>query len=535
MPLFTPTYLPYKDTGFFSRIIIDYLSGNQSIRNLYHHTPDVEGVLAAIEERKKFNTNRELLAAEFGRQYEMVEADAKVKDNITALLDDNTFTICTAHQPNIFTGHLYFIYKIVHAVRLAEELNDTVRGCRFVPVYYMGSEDADLEELGEVMINGRKYEWKTKQKGAVGRMKIDKPFLQLIDEMEGQLAVEPFGKEIIALIRETYRPETSIEQATFELVNRLFGRFGLLVFLPDNPALKNEFNGVIKKELQEQFSHKLVLESIASFPEAYKVQAAGRELNLFYLRDDTRERIEPAANGYGVANTEWRFTRDEMLGELQSHPERFSPNVILRPVFQEMVLPNIIFIGGGGELAYWLELKKVFEEVNVPYPVLILRNSFTIINKKNSDLLFKLQFDIPEIFSPLKDLQEKLVKRESRLQMNLGSEKELLSAAYAAMHKPVTAVDPTLSNHVSALQAGALKRIEALERKMLKAEKKKFEARLRQVQKLKEGLFPNNTLQERTDNLLPYYAQWGQEFIDMIYEHAIGVSGGFCVLTENES
>ncbi len=532
MPSFTPTYLPYNSTHSFTKIITDYLAGEGSLREFYKHTPDVKGVQEAIEQRKKYSTNRILLVTEIGKQYEGVDTHQKIKDNITALADENTFTVCTAHQPNIFTGHLYFIYKIVHAIRLADELNDSVRGCRFVPVYYMGSEDADLEELGEVVINGKKYEWKTSQKGAVGRMKIDKPFLKIIDAIDGQLSVEPFGKEIVSIIRETYTEGRTIEHATFELVNRLFGKYGLLVFLPDNPAFKNEFNSINQKELREQFSHKLVKETIAALPEEYKVQAAGREINLFYLKDDTRERIESTVKGFAVANTLIRFTKDEICEELVQHPERFSPNVILRPVFQEMILPNIIFVGGGGELAYWLELKKVFEAVKVPYPVLILRNSFMVINTKTKALLDKLRLDIPDIFLPLEELQERLVKRESNLQLHLDKEKESLTQLYSVIQQPAIAIDITLTKHVEALKVSALKRIEDLEKKMLKAEKKKFDAQLRQLQKLKNILFPGNALQERIDNLLPFYAQWGPVFIDAIYDNSKGVDGEFCVLVE---
>ncbi len=530
---FKAQYIPYSKTGSFSKIVTDYLSNVPALQSFYNYTPDITGIKKAIADRKKYTTNRKVLVDELQKQYSSIQTSDRVKANVEQLLQDNTFTICTAHQPNIFTGHLYFLYKILHAIKLADELNETIKDAHFVPVYYMGSEDADLAELGEVNINGKQYRWQTDQKGAVGRMKIDKPFIKLIDEIQGQLSVEPFGKEISEVIKQAYQPGKTIEQATFELVHGLFAEFGLVILLPDNVALKTLFIPVVRKELEEQFSQQTVAETIAQFPAEYKVQAAGRELNLFYLKDDTRERIEVSGNNFTVANTTITFSKKTLLEELNNHPERFSANVILRPVFQEIILPNIAFIGGGGELAYWLELKKVFEFLKVPFPVLLLRNSFMIVNKKNADKIQTLQFTAPDFFAPADELIKKIVERESSLQLDLDKESAALTELYKKMGSVAATIDSTLEKHAAALHTSALKRITSLQKKMFKAEKKKFEAQQRQVEKIKSLLFPNGTLQERIDNLLPYYALFGKDFLRMLYENSKGLAHEFCILEED--
>ena len=531
---FSAKYIPYKQTGAFSKIVTDYLDNAEGLRPFYNYRATIDGVKNTIESRKAYPTNRKLLVEELQKQYKTVKGSDAVKANIEALLSDHTFTICTAHQPNIFTGHLYFIYKILHAVKLAEELKAELPEYNFVPVYYMGTEDADLEELGEVTINGKKYEWKTDQKGAVGRMKIDKPFVKLIGEIEGQLSVEKNGKEILALVKETYTLDKTIEQATFEFVNSLFAEYGLLVFLPDNTALKTAFTAINKKELTEQFSHKLVAETIAQFPKKYKVQAGGREINLFYLKDDIRERISKESSKFTVHGSDLEFGEAEILAELEMYPERFSQNVILRPVFQEMILPNIAFIGGGGELAYWLELKKVFEATAVPFPVLVLRNSFMIVTEKVSGKISSLKFKTADFFKEEDSLVEELVKKESVLSIQLDAEKRSLKDLYEKIKLAAGAIDITLQQHTDALMVQALKRVEILEKKMFKAEKKKFEAQQRQVHKIKETLFPLGTLQERVDNLLPYYAIWGMDLIKMLYKYSTGLKQEFCILEESK-
>jgi bacillithiol synthase len=526
----TAQIISYTSTGFFSKIVLDYISGNDLLKPFYQHAVSINGIKAAIQERKKYPTNRKVLVEVLQKQYAETILTAKQALNLQQLSNQNCFTITTAHQPNIFTGHLYFIYKILHTVKLSEECKKTFPENDFVPVYYMGSEDADLDELGHVFINSEKHEWQTKQTGAVGRMKVDKALVKLIDNIAGQVLVYPFGTSIIEIIKNCYKEGITIEQATFKLVNELFKEYGVLIILPDNTELKRLFIPVVEKELAETFSYKQVEATVAAFPKEYKVQASGRELNLFYLAENSRERIIFENSQFQIQNSKLKLTKQEIISELNNHPERFSANVILRPVFQEMILPNIAFIGGGGEIAYWLELKKVFEAAGVPYPVLVLRNSFLIIEKNHQELLDKLKFSVADLFKTEQQLMNELVKRESGLQLSLKNEMQTLEGFYTILQHTATAIDSSLQKHTAALQTQALKKITALEKKMLKAEKKKFEALQRQLHKLKTVLFPHNNLQERIENFIPFYAKWGDDFIKTLYENSLALEQQFVIL-----
>ncbi len=529
---FTAKYLSYAATGSFSKIVIDYLAREEQLKPFYTHPVSIDGINAAISQRKKYPTNRKLLITELQKQYECISLTKKQAFNLKELGNENTFTITTAHQPNIFTGHLYFIYKILHTIKIAEELTIAIPENNFIPVFYMGSEDADLDELGYIFLFGEKYEWKTKQTGAVGRMKVDKALLQLIDSTSGQLLVYPYGNEIISLMKDCYKEGTTIEQAAFKLINALFAEYGLIVLLPDNSALKKAFIPVIEKELKEQFSHKAVADTVAEFPALYKVQASGRELNLFYLTDNNRERIVHEHSTFNIQHLTLQFTKEEILKEINEHPERFSPNVILRPVFQEMILPNIVFIGGGGEIAYWLELKKVFEAVNVPFPVMVLRNSFMLINKEQAVILKKLKLNSDDLFKTVTELVNEIVNRDSKVQLKLENEKQQLIDLYEKIKQLSGNVDFTLTGHSDNLRSQAIKKINGLEKKMLKAEKIKFEAQQRQLHKLKEQLFPHNGLQERIENIMPFYAKWGKGFIDELYKNSLSLEQEFVILAE---
>ena len=526
----TAKQISYESTGSFSKMVLNYVKGDEQLQPFYAQPVSLDGIKKTIETRKAFATDRKLLVDVLQKHYAKANPAAQQLQSIQQLANSNCFTVTTAHQPNIFTGHLYFIYKILHTIKLCEKLKTEMPENNFVPVFYMGSEDADLEELGHIYINAVKHEWKTNQTGAVGRMKVDKALLNMLDEIAGEIIVYPYGKEIIEQMKACYTEGLTIEQATFKLINLLFGEYGLVVLLPDNADYKRAFIPVVEKELAEEFSHKIVQETAARFPKEYKVQASGRELNLFYLKDNLRERIEKNNVQYSIINSQFSFTEQEILAECKYHPERFSPNVILRPVYQEMILPNIAFIGGGGEIAYWLELKNVFAAVNVPFPVLVLRNSFMLVEKKQAKKITSLGFSVDDLFKPETALMNILVKRETKVQLSLDKEKQAIHEFYAKLKSTAGTVDITLQPHTEALEKNALRKMEALEKKMLRAEKKKFEAQQRQLQKLKSQLFPHNNLQERIENLVPFYARFGSGFIKAVYDNSLGLEQEFVVL-----
>jgi bacillithiol synthase len=530
--MFSSTKIPYSQTNSFSRLVLDYLDNEEQLKPFYNYPINIDGFKKAVKDRSAFEVNRQLLVDVLLTQYANTEISDKLKTNIESLLHQNTFTVCTAHQPNIFTGHLYFIYKILHAIKLSESLKTLMPENNFVPVYYMGSEDADLDELGEVQINGTHYKWQTKQTGAVGRMFIDQNFISIINAIAGQLSIKKDGQEIIKQISHFYKEGTTIEAATFQFVHYLFNRYGLVILMPDNRLLKNKFVSIITKELIEQFSEKEVAKTVAQFPKEYKVQAAGRPINLFYLKDNVRERIENAGDNFIIANTNLVFTKEELLKELENNPERFSPNVILRPVFQEMVLPNVAFIGGGGELAYWLELKNVFDAAKAFFPPLVLRNSFAIINKNTKEKIEHLGLELTDTFQSEKTLIEKIVHQQSTLVLDIKEEKEALKSIYEKIKSVTSPIDTSLNCHVHALRTQALNRLEILEKKMIKAEKKKFETQQRQIKKIKSAVYPNNNLQERVDNILEYITLYSSNFIDVLYENSNDVKSEFTILTE---
>ncbi|MGZ3840026.1 MAG: bacillithiol biosynthesis cysteine-adding enzyme BshC [Flavisolibacter sp.] len=528
--MFAAQRISYQQTNAFTKIVLEYLHGSDQLQPFYAEAPTLEGIKATLRKKQAQPVDRIKLVETLQQQYQSLEASGAVRSNIEKLLSEKTFTITTAHQPNLFTGPLYFIYKILHAIKLAEYLGTQLPEYHFVPVYYMGSEDADFAELNHTFVDGKKLEWKKEQKGAVGRMVVDKTLVRLIDELEGQLLQEPQGPEVINLLRRSYSLGKTIQQATFEVVNALYGSYGLVVLIPDRPELKAQLQKVFADDLFHHTPAQIVQQTSGRLEKHFSVQAHPREINLFYLKDDIRERIIRKDDAFIVHNTSIRFTQEEMQLELETHPERFSPNVILRGLYQESILPNLVFIGGGGELAYWLQLKDLFDHYQVVYPVLVLRNSFLVVTEKWKTKIEKLGFSLPEFFQPQEALMNQIVARYASQPVSLNGNFEKAETLFDQIKVQAGAIDATLVQHVAALQKRSLKNLQELEKKMLRAEKRKFSDQERQIAVIKSALFPGEGLQERKENFTAFYAKWGKAFIEALYENSPTLEQEFVIL-----
>ncbi len=521
----------YPLTGYFSNLVSDYLEANQKLDPFYTHPPNINGIKAAMVARDSFNTPRKELVDTLNKQYEGVKVSELVNANIQSLNNGKTYTVTTAHQPNIFTGPLYFIYKIAHTIALSRSLEKQIPGAHFVPVYYMGSEDADIDELGFVTIGGQKLVWQTKQTGAVGRMLVDAELLALIKLIEGQIGVSVQGAAWVNLLKNTFTIGKTIADATFEIVNHLFGEYGLVVLLPDSDKLKSLFTSVIEKELTTGFSNKAVQQTIQQLSANYKVQAAGREINLFYLQGNKRERIVQTSTGFEVVALGLQFSKQQILEDVKNNPSCYSPNVILRGVFQETILPNIAFIGGGGELAYWLELKQVFADAAVPYPVLLLRNSFLLVPAKHAQQLKKMQINTINLFKGRPQvIIDSFVKANTSHHLQINAQMAAIEAQYTLIKEQAASIDTSLVDHIEALAHKQAQKLVQVQKKMLRAEKRKFEVEQQQITKIIEDLFPGGSLQERVENIADWYKMYGTHFVSAIVENSDDFSKGFTLL-----
>lgn len=508
--------ITYKASGFFSTLIVDYLEKKKETVHLYNRFPCIENFEAQIVEKtENFPLqNRAALVESLKRQNEKIKLSLYSQNNIELLSKQNTFSITTGHQLSLFTGPLYLIYKIVSVIRLCEDLKVKYPNNNFVPVFWMASEDHDFEEISTFKTKGQNISWEQTQKGAVGR--IDTKSLGNVYEVFSRVIGDSNRpKELKELFEQAYLSNQNLAEGTRCLVNELFGERGLVIIDGDDKQLKGLFFDVIADELRNQSACKNILQTLEGFE--YKVQVNPREINLFYLGDGFRERIVWDNGKYKVINTSLEFTRDEIFALVQSQPELFSPNVVMRPLYQETVLPNLAYIGGGGEIAYWLELKQYFEASNVTFPMLVLRDSAIVLSQKQKEKVEKQGAIIKDLFLKRVDLEKALAKKYSEEPIDFSSYKETLITQFDELEGLVKQTDPSFDGAVAAQRKKQLNGLDMLERRFLKAQKIKNRDAINKVLSLQAQVFPNGALQERQLNFSEIYLEYGTSFFDELY------------------
>ena len=528
-------FIPFKDTQRFSELINTYLNRSEMLKPFYGREPIIPNFEAQLKEKKAHysSTHRQALVSALTAQYKSSSPTAAVQKNLKRLEKDTTFTITTGHQLSLMTGPLYFIYKIVSTLNLCKQLKKTYPEADFIPIYWMASEDHDFEEISSFRFNDKLIRWPKEASGAVGEMTLD-TLLPALDIFESHLENSDYTKSLKALIDKSYRSATNLSEATFTLVNELFGEYGLIVLEPQNRELKRLFIPFIEQELLQNTSHTSVANQTEKLKNTldknYIPQVNPREINLFYLTPQGRHRIEKKGSYFHLHGTEQKFTSEEFLSQLYQQPELFSPNVILRPVYQECILPNLCYIGGGGELAYWFQLKTTFEDFKIPFPILLLRNSVLVYSKKTGKKIEKLNLSPPDLFLKRNSLLNKKIRQISNIDLDLTNLKDQLKKQFDYLIDLVDQTDVSFKGAVEAQQAKQFKGIDTLEKRLLKAQKRVLKDEVERLVLLHEQLFPNDRLQERTLNFTSFYLEMGPVFISKLIEALDPMNPDFILL-----
>ena len=526
------TLIPYAEIPQVSSRDKAYARADETLQPFYKYPVDLNSFSKIIEDKKKDNTDRETLVKVLSEQYDKIGLTEEVNSNIQALKNNNTFTVVTAHQPSLFTGPLYYIYKIISTLNLAKKLNSYLPDYHFVPVFVTGGEDHDFEEMNHVNLFNKQLVWENDESGSVGAMQTDS-LKDVLAELKEILGNSDNAQKIYDLMERTHTKFKNYSDAALSLVNELFGKDGLVALNMNHPELKKLFIPQIKNEILNQASQPLVVATAEKLNAAgFKTQAAPRTINFFYLNPQIRERIVFENGIYQVLNTNISFTKEEIINEIENHPEHFSPNVIMRPLFQELVLPNLAYIGGGGELAYWLERKSQFEHFGINFPMLIRRNSAVWIDKGTQKRIKKLGLTSNEIFKETEILIKNFVKKNAEGELNFGEEKKELQTIFQKIKDKTIEIDPTLGKTVLAEAAKQIKSLENLENRVMRAEKQKHETSINQLRSLKEKLFPSNGLQERKDNFMAFYLKYGEEYFKVLKETFDPLEKSFVVIEE---
>jgi bacillithiol synthase len=487
----TAHQLSFEETQQFSTLFLDYINRSEQTRAFYGQFPDIEGFAAQLKLKTLSDKHREVLVAQLRKQY----AGIANPPDFEVLLSQKTFTVTTGHQLNIFTGPLYVVYKILTVINLAKKLKAKFPDYHFVPVYWMATEDHDFAEINHFSLFGKTYEWQTTQKGAVGRMTTEG-----LADVLAQMSEKP------AVFEQAYTQSATLADAVRVYMHEIFGQEGLISLDADDRELKRLFAPVLKNELLGRSTAVAVDEASEKLETlGYKTQITPRNINLFYLAEGLRERLVFEDGNYRVLNTDLRFSSRELFDLLENAPEHFSPNVVLRPVYQEVILPNLAYVGGPAEMPYWLQLKGVFDLLNVTFPILMPRNFALVLNKASVKRREKLGLNPNELFDDEVTLRKNFVARNSENSLSLATENEEINSVFEKVLAKALAIDKTLEAAVKGEQQKLANGLENLEKRLKKAEERNQETEITQLLALKQKLFPGGTAQERAENFLNFY------------------------------
>ncbi|WP_281322463.1 bacillithiol biosynthesis cysteine-adding enzyme BshC [Flavobacterium aestivum] len=511
--------ISYQTSGYFSKLIQDYINQKPELQSLYHRFPTLENFEEQILEKKinfndDENSKRKTLVSVLKNQYAELTISNETLSNIELLNQPNTFTVTTGHQLNLFSGPLYFLYKIISTINLTTELKKKYPNYNFVPIYWMATEDHDFEEINYFSFKGKKFHWNRESTGPVGRLSTE-GLADFLEIYALEIGSSTNAKIIKKLFEDSYIKHNNLADATRYLANALFGSQGLVILDGDHQDLKRNFIPYIKDELLHQTSFKAVTDTIEKITD-YPIQVNPREINLFYIEDDLRERIILENGIYKVNHTKIEFTESEILALLESNPEKFSPNVIMRPLYQEVILPNLCYIGGGGEIAYWLELKSFFDAAKMTFPILLLRNSVLLATEKQNKKADKLNLTWSDLFSTQASLVNNITQKLSDFPIDFSEQKEVLRKQFETLLELANHTDKSFLGAVKAQEVKQTKGLENLEKRLLIAQKRKFHDELQRIIDLQNDLFPNESLQERQANFSEFYLENGEHLIPQL-------------------
>lgn len=496
----------FELAGVGNRCFHDYVSHQDKLIHFFKYTPDLKGFENAIQDRKKKFIDRKTLRQALENQYKNVDRSAALNQNIAALENENTFTITTGHQLNTLGGPLYFYYKIISAIQLCEQLSAQFPEQKFVPVYWMNTDDHDFPEINHFHFLGKKFAWETSQitTGPTGLLSTQ-DFGKVFDEISASFSNLEMYEEVLSVYKKAYLEHATLSDATRYFVNHFFGKYGLICLDQNDADLKRIFQPIAMRDMEEENSYLLTEKSIQDLEAAgYEKQVNPRNINFFYTENKQRSRIVKEGKFYKVLQTSLQWTADELAKEWNENPTKFSTNVVTRPLYQETVLPNLAYIGGPAEVHYWLQYRAMFEYYNVFFPVLVMRDSFLLLNQKTLTKIEKLGLNIEDFFLPEEQIIKNYILDKASNEVLLTQHEENLKTVYNSIVSMSEKIDKTLVASVQAEMQKALNGLKNIEGKFIKAKKNQEEQNTKTIRDIKNAIFPNGSLQERTESMLTY-------------------------------
>ncbi|MEX1054661.1 MAG: bacillithiol biosynthesis cysteine-adding enzyme BshC [Rhodothermales bacterium] len=519
--------LPYSELNDFPSLFQDYCTRYDAVAEYFSgNFRDPEARRRAVDRTLAKPRDRETLVRVLLEQNGRWGLDDRTRENIETLRRPDSSVVITGQQVGIFLGPIYTVLKTITTLQLAEQLSREVSK-PVVPVFWLGAEDHDFDEMAGVMLlrenqpidvrYGREAGGVGENAGPVGRIRMNEEVARLVAEVDGILPPSDFKAELMSAVGEAYRPGRTFADAFALLMRRLFSGTGLVLISSDDERLKRLAAPLFRKEVEEDEGVTAGVRDVSSrLAKTYHEQVQARPANLFLMEEGERLPIDASDGQFSVRDRNRLLSREELLKLIDDSPEKFSPNVVLRPLMQDLLLPTAIYVGGPAEISYFAQYRRAYEWAEIPMPLIYPRASMTILESKIARVLEKYGLDVGDFGEDL----EKLFHRVVISQMEVDAAK-IFQAAGRHLHEAVNLLKPdlekidrTLVKSAESTRAALLAEFEKLKAKVVRAEKHSHDEVRDQLQKAQANLFPAGVFQERALSILYFLNKYGIEFLD---------------------
>jgi bacillithiol biosynthesis cysteine-adding enzyme BshC len=515
-----------------SRLFNDFLYNFDRVSRFYQPSGLDVSALGARAPRVAAQTfSRDAVADALADQNALAGASDLTFANIDRLRQKDSVVVITGQQAGLFTGPLYTVFKALTAIKLAEHLR--AHGLNVVPMFWVASEDHDFEEVNHTRLINREGQLVTityagcspKEGKPVGHVKLNEKISENIDQMVAALPESEFMPRLVEDLRDSYKAGANFADAFGSMMIKLFGKFGVVLINPLDDRLKAVAGEIYAGAMSNapEFASRLLNATAQLEASGYHAQvyASASAAPLFMLDEGRRTAMTRSDDGrFYLKGTEKSFGAAELLETVRRCPSCFSPNVTLRPIVQDFLLPTLAYIGGPAEIAYFAQLRPNYGLLNRVDPVALPRASFTLIEKRHAKTMSKYDIKFTDLFAGFEEVMKMVVERS--LDQNTATVFDEIEKVFDdqldKLNASLTAVDSTLADALKGGREKILYQLHNLRTRFVHNRGKRDETTRQQIERLFAALYPNKNLQEREINVFYFLARYGYELIDRIYD-----------------
>ncbi len=537
-------YINYSEISGYSNIFLDYIYEFKNVEKYFklnfRDKKTYENIFEKIVTKKR--PHQEKVAAIIAQQYKGFKLSQQTKYNLRLLEQKETIAIVTGQQLGIMGGPLYTFYKIITTIKLVSNLKSKYDKYNFVPIFWLEGDDHDFEEVASFSYidknnNLTKLTYDDDldadvNRGNVGSLEFKRTIKKIFESLDKTLRGTEFTDNLLNLMYSCYKEKATFKTAFKKLLFNIFDEYGLIIFDPQDKKIKKILTPIFKNEITNFRKHTdISVERSAELEELYHAQVKVKPINLFLSDEVGRYSIEPYENNYKLKGKKGSLSEEDIFDLLETSPENFSPNVLLRPICQDFLLPTGVYVGGPGEISYFAQVIPLYDLFNVAQPILYPRASATIIEKNISKILDKYNLKYQDYQFGKKHLTEKIITDLETIEVKkeISNTKIEFELAFDRLKEKLFAIEPTLKKTSEKTFEKIINTLEQLKGKALKAQEKNNETVLNQINKSYDFLMPYSISQEREINFIYFANKYGINILKLLmnelnvdkYEHQI--------------